>query len=1827
MNKDLFKAVLAMDSYYRGYEAGINITESTNPLGKKIGNATIISDSSALTDSLGNVNIDQPIGFYALTYDLGGGEYVIGYRGTDYPQNDNSIPKDIANGWLMGGGALTPQGLLAIDYYNAVVDDLYGTSVLANDQSVNISLTGHSLGGGLSGFIGALYDQDAVVFDAMTYELAAQNAYNDALYTYNNSILYTLTIRNLNLLKDTSGLEATQAQLDAYIADPDIQVISQEPYKSNLLERAYGDEQPWQYEYDEGIKGYHVQGEILDLALPARSLPGNSASSEPALYLGEDGASYNLVEGSPFIQYLTAQIFGSAGIIGAYGINSLADAAKEAIALHSQASLVIRMAADEITPSNNDWKGAGEYFWPLLYNSAFAESIGMDASSVSGELQTAGGYDGILRAILAYSAIDEGTRVFGDTGIRALYDDANDLGAAITSVQSDATNPLIQMLGTDISKVFVQFAGQLALNKVEALAVPGALAADGVLTRVDHGDNQNLILNFSEGYWNSVLNTTQHYLDLGRGKFMVSMLNILGIDSSDILDASFKAWGNGSYTVFDRVVLSTTAGGTSVIEESAFPDSTKNSLFIGGNGADHVTGSSGNDLILGSLGYDTIIGGAGSDTLTFTQSAKRIIVTFTDGNSGSIEKISGNSSTYDCFSEIETIIGTEGIDGFSVSGSSSPENLFGLAGDDVFFVNGPITQSLVFDGGSDNDTVYLQDLLKDDFVKTSTTEYLYTSISDPSTTFEFYNVEEVIFGGDSVAFAGTWAGHSSGSFLSVDKELYIAPQTVAGTYNSDMSNQDTYFAESSKVSIGSSGSMTVSLGGRYVSWTSMAADPGEGPPTTPVDLGVAANGVIYDRITIDSSNGGTGFTEFSVIINESVSGYFGFTRHGTPERPPISSYFDLSGSNLQINLNDQWYDYNKNLSHVVTNPWALATYHFKPRGGDYSREIQFRFTGTEVEFDFFLGVIRATGGGAAGGPAVYSGYGRADIEFVLSEGSSLQSDSGVFGTGIGTDLDDFLPEWIGTENNETFSGSGFDETIYGGGGNDIINGGLGFDKAIFSGNYENYTINSVLVGQITRLLIIDNVGTDGTDDVSGDVEQLVFSDGVYENGVFTSTNNTDPIAANDTANVNVNESVTVNVLSNDSDGDGDTLTVSIATSASNGSLTVHGNNTITYTPDADYYGTDNFTYSVDDGNGGTDSATVNVVVSPSVDPDQTIAGTDGKDTLHGGTGNDTLHGNADNDIIYGGAGADIINGGSGWDIAHYGDSDVAVNIDLSLSTQIGGIAQGDTLIGIEVVTGTVYDDVILGNSARNNLRGNNGSDILRGQGGNDILSGQNDDDTLYGGSGNDGLYGNAGADTLDGEAGIDTAVYTGSNAAVDVDLNRGAQIGGHAQGDTLTSIENVTGSSHGDTITGDSGKNLFKGANGNDTLRGGAGNDVLYGGAGADILDGGSGWDIAHYGDSTAAVNIGMSLAAQVGGIAQGDILANIEVVTGSNYNDTLIGNSGYNNLRGGNGEDILRGQGGRDILSGQNGNDTLYGGSGNDDLYGNTGADALDGEAGIDTAVYTGSNAAVDVDLTRATQIGGHAQGDTFTSIENVTGSSHGDMITGDSARNILKGANGDDILNGGAGKDVIYGGTGADIINGGSGWDIAHYGDSTTAVNIDMSLTTQIGGIAQGDSLIGIEVVTGSVYDDVILGNSARNNLRGNNGDDILRGQDGNDVMSGQNGNDTLYGGAGNDDLYGNAGADTFVFSTNGGSDTVKDFKLSENDKLDISDLLSGYDPLNDVISDFVQITDDGTHSFLKVDTDGGADNFVQIATLTGVTGLTIETGLETSGVIITA
>ncbi|MEH2325019.1 MAG: calcium-binding protein [Nostoc sp.] len=184
--------------------------------------------------------------------------------------------------------------------------------------------------------------------------------------------------------------------------------------------------------------------------------------------------------------------------------------------------------------------------------------------------------------------------------------------------------------------------------------------------------------------------------------------------------------------------------------------------------------------------------------------------------------------------------------------------------------------------------------------------------------------------------------------------------------------------------------------------------------------------------------------------------------------------------------------------------------------------------------------------------------------------------------------------------------------------------------------------------------------------------------------------------------------------------------------------------------------------------------------------------------IEGSAFGDILTGNSGNNQIQGFGGADRIDGGEGFDTAVYLDATSPVNVNLSTGVVTGG-SGGDTLVSIERVLGSRFNDVLTGSNANESFLGGFGDDII------------------------------------DGGGGIDTVEYGFVGSRVVVDLASGFATGG-AGTDFILNVENVKGSIFDDILTGSSGANVLNGDNGNDALNGGAGADNLTGGGGRDTF-------------------------------------------------------------------------------------------------------------------------------------------------------------------------------------------------------------------------------------------------------------------------------------------------------------------------------------------------------------------------------------------------------
>jgi serralysin len=283
-----------------------------------------------------------------------------------------------------------------------------------------------------------------------------------------------------------------------------------------------------------------------------------------------------------------------------------------------------------------------------------------------------------------------------------------------------------------------------------------------------------------------------------------------------------------------------------------------------------------------------------------------------------------------------------------------------------------------------------------------------------------------------------------------------------------------------------------------------------------------------------------------------------------------------------------------------------------------------------------------------------------------------------------------------------------------------------------------------------------------------------------------------------------------------------------------------------------------------------------------------------------------------------------------------------------------------------------------------------------------------------------------------------------------------------------------------------------------------------------------------------------------------------IENLTGSEFADTLIGDANPN---------ILSGAGGRDILLGGDGPDTI------------------DGGASVDKADYGGSPLGVTVDLSLAAGVAqtsaGAASGDKLFNIEDVSGSSFGDVLKGNDGANRLSGRGGDDRLEGGGNSDnyIAGAGLGADRIFDSGGADdvltVSAFAQivSSTHVGDDLRIVYSDGGsvviekhflaanrietahdLATNISVVLASGNIGGSGSGIISGTTADDFLDGRGGNDLLFGNAGVDHLVGGRGNDWLAGGAGNDRLTGGPGKNVFAFNTAldaaSNVDTITDF-----------------------------------------------------------------------------
>ncbi len=374
--------------------------------------------------------------------------------------------------------------------------------------------------------------------------------------------------------------------------------------------------------------------------------------------------------------------------------------------------------------------------------------------------------------------------------------------------------------------------------------------------------------------------------------------------------------------------------------------------------------------------------------------------------------------------------------------------------------------------------------------------------------------------------------------------------------------------------------------------------------------------------------------------------------------------------------------------------------------------------------------------------------------------------------------------------------------------------------------------------------------------------------------------------------------------------------------------------------------------------------------------DDVIVALGGDDFIQGKGGDDRICSGAGGDLVGPGPGRDRLSGGSGADVILYGSSKRPVEIDIAAGR---ATAEGtDTFTRIEHVAGSELPDVIAGDEFSNILFGEGGDDRIDGGDSIDIITGDEGDDFIVGGggfdvmsysfaptaitadleagsatgegtdtlvevealqgsafadilkgdSGDNFLIGQGGDDMLEGGLGHDSAVYWFAEAPVTANLATGTATGDG--NDTFVDLEGLFGSEgFDDTLTGDDAPNYLDGDAGHDLLNGGGGDDWLVPGPGDDRVEGGDGsFDVVDfYAIDPLTADLSTGTATGEGA----DTLATIEGLSGTVFNDILIGDAGVNYVLGWEGDDQIQAGAGDDFIDGGAGSDSVDAGDGAD--------------------------------------------------------------------------------------------------------------------------------------------------------------------------------------------------------------------------------------------------------------------------------------------------------
>ncbi|MGL2945000.1 Ig-like domain-containing protein [Acinetobacter baumannii] len=410
-----------------------------------------------------------------------------------------------------------------------------------------------------------------------------------------------------------------------------------------------------------------------------------------------------------------------------------------------------------------------------------------------------------------------------------------------------------------------------------------------------------------------------------------------------------------------------------------------------------------------------------------------------------------------------------------------------------------------------------------------------------------------------------------------------------------------------------------------------------------------------------------------------------------------------------------------------------------------------------------------------------------------------------------------------------------------------------------------------------------------------------------------------------------------------------------------------------------------------------------------------------------------------------------------------------------------------------------------------------------------IIKGSTGNDYLYGGNGDDTLISNGDSDSLYGGSGKDTLIYGGNSPNVYTGLI------GEAGNDTYIVDKALLGSlSYVHILDNTNEQNTLY-------LKSVSADEIILKQTSADR--------VITFNDSTATIHFG---EGQLSSIVFDDGTVWNKAQIEANIIGRLLGTDGDDHLQADANYSVIYGLDGNDTIQGGVQNDYLYGGNGDDTLISNGGSDSLYGGSGNDTLIYGGNSPNVYTGLI------GEAGNDTYIVDKALLGSlSYVHILDNTNEQNTL-------YLKSVSADEIILKQTSADRV--------ITFNDSTATIHF---------GEGQLSSIVFDDRTT---WDKAQIEQHIAKTVVGTFDNDVVETATANQTYS-----YTL-----------DTGADTLIFKVLDDIDNLggnsngewTDFNLSENDKLDLSQLLINN---NGNLQEFITVKDTQAGVVMSVDRDG--------------------------------